>query len=107
VGVLIKQRAKKKWLTDERQLDDKRISHPAREFGHEPIVKGTFNPLTEAESEGATLMRLAGGLHAIGSFRTSTLNQRTVKVTLVSYDTPRYEWVIRERGKIVEKGVLA
>lgn len=105
--MLIKNKGKEKWLSDPNQLDDKRPNHPAREFGHEPFVQGSFNLLTEVESDESTLLRLVSKLHAVGSCAASTIGQRTVKAEMVSYDVPRYCWVIREKGKVIEEGILA
>lgn len=105
--MLIKSGGRRQWLSDDRQLDDKRPDHPAREFGHEPVVKGTYDPLTSAESEEQTMLRLKDKLRAIGSLATSTIGHRTVKVERVSYDVPCFRFTIREKGEVVQEGSLS
>lgn len=106
---MIKSKGTKQWLSDPNQLDDKRKNHPAREFGHEPIVVGygICSLSQPQESDEQVLLRLSDGLHGVGSCASSTIKQHTVSVEMVSYDAPRFRWEIKERGKIVEEGILA
>lgn len=103
-------RGPKQWLKDERQLDDKRPDHPAREFGHEPIVKGTFDPLTARESDEEAIRRLVSKVSSkgLGSFATVTVKQHTVKVELIGIKRGEnvYRWTIREKGRVLNAGVL-
>lgn len=105
--MLIKSKGPEKWLTDPRQQDDKRPDHPAREFGHEPIVKGSFPLWTVRETDEQVLMRLSEGLYSVGSLKGSTFGGRTVQVEMVSYEVPRFRWIVREKGEVIEEGILA
>jgi len=84
---------------DPAQRDDKGPDHPAREFGHEPLIFHMTYRGPETEQETILRLWLKVQNKGKGSFAASTDSHGTIKVTKVGERL--YNVVIRERGKEV------